>query len=272
LCLADGVGANDIRFGELGYAREARASYQDFLATRQAGMIPQGVRFQVCLPTPLAVISPFCPGKDMLTIESAYEKAMLHEVETICAAIPQRDLCLQWDVCIEMLMWDGRSPTFTPPQFKDPEGEILARMQRICDAVPQGVELGIHLCYGDLDAKHFIEPLDAGKLVEMANAIKKTVSRLITYFHLPVPINRTDDAYYQPLRALQLAPSTELYLGLVHADGEENVKKRIAAASKSVADFGIATECGMARARTPAMVMTLLKAHAENSREPGGAA
>jgi len=74
------------------------------------------------------------------------------------------------------------------------------------------------------------------------------------------------------LRTLQLAPGTELYLGLIHADGAENVKQRIAAASKYVSDFGIATECGMARARTPEVVMTLLQAHAANSQEPGAAA
>src|SRR5579863_3894446 len=34
LRLADGVQWQDIHFGELGYAREARASYQDFLSAR----------------------------------------------------------------------------------------------------------------------------------------------------------------------------------------------------------------------------------------------
>jgi hypothetical protein len=46
-----------IKFGELGYAREARASYLDFLSARERGDIPTGVRFQVCLPTPFAVVS-----------------------------------------------------------------------------------------------------------------------------------------------------------------------------------------------------------------------
>jgi hypothetical protein len=37
LRLAEGVRAENVRFGELGYAREARASYQDFLAARTRG-------------------------------------------------------------------------------------------------------------------------------------------------------------------------------------------------------------------------------------------
>ena len=38
LCLAEGVSAADLRFGELGYAREARASYSDFVAARGRGL------------------------------------------------------------------------------------------------------------------------------------------------------------------------------------------------------------------------------------------
>ena len=30
------------------------------------------------------------------------------EVEAVCAAIPHHDLCIQWDVCHEMLIWDGQ--------------------------------------------------------------------------------------------------------------------------------------------------------------------
>jgi hypothetical protein len=60
LRLADGVVPEDVHFGELGYAREARASYQDFITARQRGDLAPSVRFQVCLPTPFAVISSFC--------------------------------------------------------------------------------------------------------------------------------------------------------------------------------------------------------------------
>ena len=49
--MADGVKSNDIHFGELGYAREARASYLDFLAARKRKQIPARARFQVCPPT-----------------------------------------------------------------------------------------------------------------------------------------------------------------------------------------------------------------------------
>lgn len=150
----------------------------------------------------------------------------------------------------------------------DLQGDIMTRMKRLAGAVPDDVELGFHLCYGDYDAKHFVEPLDATKLVEVANALTATVRHPIAYVHMPAPINRSDYAYFKPLSNLKLSPRTELYLGLVHADGVEATQKRIAAASKYVSDFGIATECGMARSRTPEMVRKLLEVYAGASEEP----
>ena len=267
LYLAEGVAPAEIRFPELGYAREARASYLDFLAARERGYIPSGVRFQVSLPTPFAVIHPFCPGEDARTIESAYEEAMLREVDAISRVIPHEDLCIQWDVCIEMVMWDGRLSRMRAP-FADPAGEIMARMKRLAGIVPQGVELGFHLCYGDWEAKHMIEPLDAGKMLELANALTATLARPITYIHMPVPRERFDDAYFAPLGGLKLSPGAEVFLGLVHADGVEATRRRIAAASKHVAEFGIATECGMGRCKSPEVVRTLLQIHADASSEP----
>jgi hypothetical protein len=268
LMVAEDSDAAPIHFGELGYAREARISYQDLLAARERGQLPADVRFQVSLPTPLAVIIPFISPRDAPRIEGPYEMAMLREVETICRAIPHRDLCIQWDVCIEMLLWDGRWEAMRNPFGNELQSEVMKRMQRLGAAVPNDAELGFHLCYGDYDARHFVEPLDAGKLVEVANALAATVTRPITYIHMPVPIDRADDDYFRPLRGLRLAANTEVYLGLVHQDGVEGTNRRIAAAGKFVPDFGIATECGIARLKTPEQVRKLLEIHAGASREP----
>ena len=267
LHLAEGETAGTIRFPELGYAREARASYLDFLAARQQGHLPPDVRFQVSLPTPFAVINPFVAAKDALGVEMAYEEAMFREVAAIGRAVPHEDLCIQWDVCIEMVMWDGRWPFIRNP-FQDLRREIEARMERLAAAVPGDVELGFHLCYGDWEARHFVEPVDAGKLTEFANLLASAIERPIAYIHMPVPINRSDEGYFQPLRQLSLSPATEVFLGLVHGDGVEATKKRIETAARYVPDFGIATECGMARCRTPELVRKLLSIHAEASREP----
>jgi hypothetical protein len=261
LKLAEGVDPNTVHFGELGYFREARPGYEDFLAARSAGQLPAGVRFQVSLPTPWAVVMPFVQQPDAQQVYPTYERAMLREVERICNVIPHQDLAIQWDVCIEMLAWDGRWQNTT--SFPGMEQVFFENFARLGGAVPSDVELGFHLCYGDLDARHFVRPTDATKMVEMANLIARAVPRPITWMHMPVPIDRTDEAFYAPLRGLQLAPETELYLGLVHAqDGVEGTLRRIEVARKYVPNFGIASECGISRGRDRHVALQFITTYA----------
>jgi methionine synthase II (cobalamin-independent) len=267
--LADGVRGKDVVFGELGYAREARASFIDFTRAQERGELPPNVRFQVCLPTPFAVVNTCCAPSDAGEIEQAYERAMAAEIESLCAEIPHGRLSIQWDVCIEMVIWDGQEWRGRTQRKDVSNEEILARMQRICASTPNDVELGIHLCYGDFEAKHFIEPRDASKMVEFANALAKAIPHPLAFIHMPVPIERDDDAFFKPFDELRLDPSTEIYLGLVHAkDGVEGTRNRIAAANKHVPQFGIACECGIARARRPDLVHSILAVHAGTAREP----
>ena len=267
LKLADGVEPGRIHFGELGYAREARPSYEDFIAARTAGRLPASVRFQVSLPTPWAVIMPFCRQPDAQQIYPAYEQAMLREVARICKAIPHHDLAIQWDVCIEMLAWDGRWQN--APPFPGMEQVFAGNFARLSAAVPAGVELGFHLCYGDLDARHFVEPVDATKMVELANLIARSVQRPVNWMHMPVPIDRADDAFYAPLGNLRLGTGTELYLGLVHVrDGPEGTAGRMAAAARHVAAFGVASECGISRGRDPNLALAFIEAYAAAAEAP----
>jgi hypothetical protein len=262
LTLAEGIAPGDVRFGELGYAREARASYLDFVAARDNGTLPKDIRFQVCLPTPFAVVSSVVVPDVLPAVEAAYERAMIAEVASLCRHIPHRDLCIQWDVCNEMVIWDGQPSDAVPSNVS--RDAIIERMRRLCAAVPGDVELGLHLCYGDFGARHFVEPKDAARMVEFANALTQSAGRRLAYIHMPVPIGRDDDAFHRPLRDLKLADGTELFLGSVHAkDGIEGAKARIAAARPHAPKFGIATECGMARARSEDTVRALLKIHAD---------
>jgi len=264
LRLADGVSPEQLAFGELGYAREARTSYQDFLRARTAGKISSNTRFQVCLPTPLAVIDAFCAKDAVLQIEPPYEAAMRKEVAKICAEIPHEDLCIQWDLCIEMILWDGRSTFYS--QVVDKAG-IIERAGRLCRDLPANVELGFHLCYGDFEGKHFIEPLDGESMVSLGNELVKHAGHKVAYIHMPVPIARNDDAFFAPFKSLAFPADCQLYLGLVHAaDGTEGSLKRASAAKKVISQFGIATECGLGRAKTPADVRKLLDLHAEVAR------
>jgi methionine synthase II (cobalamin-independent) len=144
----------------------------------------------------------------------------------------------------------------------------MSRIGRLAAAVPADVDLGLHLCYGDRDAKHFVDPQDAAKMTEFANALSNAIARKIAYIHMPVPIDRTDEEYFKPFAGLRLHPETQIFLGLVHADGVDATRARIAVANKYVPRFGIATECGIARKRSPELVRSLLEIHAHVSEEP----
>lgn len=264
LRIAQGTDAAGIRLPALGYASAAVDSYAVFSRLRAAGEIAEGTRFQVSLPTPLAVISSFFSGDDRAAIEPVYTAAILREVDEILAAIPHDDLAIQWDVASEMGIIEraaGYGKVMEAWWPGDAFDGLVSRLAALVDAVPADVEVGVHLCYGDAGEKHFVEPTDAANLVRYANAVTAASARDLTWLHLPVPIERDDEAYFAPLA--DLSYDGELYLGLVHReDGVDGASRRIAAAQRFAPEFGVATECGIGRA--PAgTTEDILRAHAE---------
>jgi hypothetical protein len=246
-----------------GYADTAIQSWGVFERLQREGVIPGGVKFQVSLPTPIAPIYNNMLPADRPGVLPALTEHFIGEVARIAAAIPHDRLALQWDVCQEVLAWEG----YYEPGPVDFRTETIGVLTSIGDAVPAGVELGYHLCYGSPADEHLVQPKDAGIMVDMTNAIVGGVKRPIQFVHMPVPKGRTDDAYFAPLLRLQLARETELYLGLIHHDDAAGDAERLAAARRHVRVDGIATECGMARG-DPARLTALLAAHARAAELP----
>lgn len=264
--LKPGVATQDIDFGDLGYANAAISSYRDFVRLRSEGL-NRGARFQVSLPTPLAVVQAFFWGSPALPeICRVYEAALLKEVDQIFAAIPNADLSFQWDIAVEFhRIWE-KPESDLAKQFPTPA--LIETIARLSDHIPAGVELGWHFCYGDAGHKHFVEPRDTRLMVEIANKLTAATKRTVNWLHLPVPRDRSDDAYFAPLADLKLNAETELYLGLIHlTDGVEGTRRRMFAANKAVPHYGIATECGFGR-RPPETVLSLLDLHREAARLP----
>jgi hypothetical protein len=185
---------------------------------------------------------------------------MLDEVAAIALALPHDRIALQWDVCQEVIAWEG----YYEPGPVDFRKETIAVLMAIGDGVPTAIELGFHLCYGSPADEHVIQPKDAGIMVEIVNAVSAGVRRPLQFFHLPVPKPRTDDAFYAPLDGLKLRVETELYLGLVHRDDMEGNAARLAAAQRHVRVDGVATECGMGRG-DPERFPALLAAHTQTA-------
>jgi hypothetical protein len=239
-----------------GYADFAAASYQAFTALKKDSVIGPATRFQVSLPTPLAVPMVFLPD-DQLAVEPAFRAMILAEIDGICAEIPHDELAIQWDVSPEFIVLEGAWRT----QLTDIPGGIASRLAGLGNHVPAEVALGYHLCYGDLGHKHVVEPRDTGNLVDIANRVAAALTRPLNWVHMPVPRDRDDPGYFAPLQDLRLAPDSDLYLGLVHAtDGVAGARRRIAAAAPFRDAFGVGTECGMGR-RAPAGIPALLDLH-----------
>ncbi|MGH7375119.1 MAG: hypothetical protein ACREJY_12920 [Candidatus Rokuibacteriota bacterium] len=256
--LGDGARPESVTFGALGYADAALSSYRVFARLKRDGLVPVACRFQVCLPTPLAPISAFVVAEHQRVLEPVYEEQLLHELRLILQEIPHDQLAIQWDTNFEFGMLEGVFPVW----FDDVKGGILERLLRLSRHVAPDVQLGYHFCYGDVQHRHFKEPTDASKLVDVANALAASLGRPLNWIHLPVPRERLDEAYYAPMRELRLRAETELYLGLVHhTDGVEGTRRRMEIARRFVSGFGVATECGWGR-RPPDTIAELLRIHA----------
>jgi len=250
-----GIDPDGVKF-ETGYAQAARASYATFRALLAAGVIPARVRFQVCLPTPMASAYMYVSPKAREAYIPAYERALLEALDEILEAIPAGRLAVQWDVCQEVLVHEG----FFPDRPADYEQQIVAELARLGDAVPEAVEAGYHLCYGSPADEHLVMPRDMAVMVDMANGLRQALRRRIDFLHMPVPRDRDDAGYFQPLTRLSGFDDSALYLGLIHHDDREGDLRRIAAARPFAGWFGVAAECGWGRT-DPHRVPSLLESH-----------
>jgi hypothetical protein len=249
--------AATIDLGPLQYAPAAIESYAQFRRLKNQRKIPAATRFQVSLPTPFGIVFGLFPDENLATIWRLYEERMLTEFRAIAQTVPAPELAIQWDIAVETI------DVLEAPdnRLKLTADDVARSIARMCDAIPETIELGLHICYGDRDHRHFIEPHDLGVAVGFANLLAMTIARPIGWIHMPVPRERSDDSYFAPLQNLAVPAETLLYLGLLHlSDGIEGARHRMVAAGRFVSDYGIATECGLGR-RPAETIPALLALH-----------
>jgi hypothetical protein len=241
----DGVDLSTLTL-DLPYVEDALESFAVFAALQDEGVLDAGVRMQISIPTAMATCLALIAPEAQRAMLRVMERTVGDQVRRIAAALPHERIAIQWDVASEFMHMElAGASTFS-------QEEIAAALARLAGLVPDDVEVGYHLCYGDAPpepgakGRHFVEPADTGLLVQIANATVAAAPRRVDWIHLPVPINRSDEAYFAPLAGLRLPPQTRLYLGLVHEeDGLAGAQGRVAAAARFVSGFGVATECGM---------------------------
>ena len=262
--LKSGATPRDVRFENLFYADIAKDSYAEFKQLKEGGKIPAGVKFQVDLVPAHSVIWLFLVDTLHAPLDPIYNDAVKREIDKIALAIPHQELAIQFDVASAVFARLERNEASSYGRTKAEMQDTFAKIVvDLGNRVPADVDLLYHLCYGDSNHRHVVEPTDMGDMVDFANRVAQQIKRPLQLVHMPVPRDRDDDAYFAPLKGLALAPETELCLGLVHlTDGVEGSKRRLATARKFVEKFSIATECGFGR-RDPRTIPELLRIHAE---------
>jgi hypothetical protein len=262
--LRPGKTAADVRFDNLFYADIAKQSFAEFAALKAQGVVSPRCRFQIDLVPAHSVIWLFLQEDLHQPLDPVYNTALKREVDKIARDLPHDQIAIQFDVASAVF---ARLQRNEPNAYGRNRVEMLARFAAILTdlaaRVPADIELLFHFCYGDANHKHAVEPIDMGDMVAMANRLSVDIKRSIALIHMPVPRDRSDNAYFAPLAGLKLHPETELSLGLVHyTDGVAGTRARLKTAERHVRQFSIATECGFGR-RDPATIPELLRIHAE---------
>ena len=251
----------EIPVGSLGYRDAAIASYADFRRLRGEGVIPSGVRFQVSVPTPFAVVVAWSAGESQRRLWQPFRDALFGEVAAIQATNPAPDLAIQWDVAVEVGALEG---IFTPVDELRSFERIVDELAACLEQVAPPVQRGLHFCYGDYKHRHFKAPTDLGLLVRLANAVAAVTP--FDFVHMPVDRdNGRDPDYFRALPDLT-AGGAELALGVVDYEGDPaRIDELVLAASTAGIPFSVATECGLARIGERGEAVTLehlLRQHA----------
>jgi hypothetical protein len=262
--LADGAEPDDVAWPNLGYADAYLESFETFQRLRDEGVIPSGVRFQVEYPTPLASINGWIVREDQDRLEPSYERALFADLDRLLAAIPHDDVAVQWDVAVEFAILDGGFEATEAQTFD----RVVERLARCIERVPADVPAGLHLCYGDYKHQHFKQPESLEQQVLVSNAVSSHTARPVNWIAFTVPQDRCDESFFEPLSSLALSSDTEIYLALVpyhpadQKPGTTEEQVRLIDRNLTATEWGICTECGMARAERDD-VPALLDLHRE---------
>jgi len=127
-----------------GYDDEALKSYAIFKRLKDEGTIPKHVKFQVSLPTGVNVVI-FLHHQYRDAGFKVYEAALFRAMRRIQDHIPHDDLSIQIDLAVDTAFWEG---AYEKPWFENPREETLSYIIRMISQIDEGVELGLHNCYG----------------------------------------------------------------------------------------------------------------------------
>jgi hypothetical protein len=240
----------ELRFETTNYGPIAVESYATFARLRDAGVIPEGVRFQVTFPGTGSAISYFFREEDWPAAHAAYHDAVHRDIDLILETVPAADLQVQFDLAqefVDMASGDGRGIADWPEATL--EGKIqrhAATLPELARGIPDEVRLGYHWCYGTWGGWPMKDMADLGVCVRMTQEALARVDRRVDYVHMPV-VRQPEPEFFAPLAELD-GDALNVYLGIIHhTDGVEGFRERMEMARGYLPRFGIGSVCGYGR-------------------------
>ena len=254
-------GLDRVDLARIGYAGEARRSWEVFQRLRASGEIPAGVRFMVALPLTESGTRPFVGNaRDFEILWQGYNEALAREIAEICELVPHEDLAIQFDMARETAAVEGFEFNFPNADLRRLPADGLQRyaqaLAELAPEIPEDVWLGLHVCYGSLghkhgespDSAHYTTIRDLNVGVDMLNAGARACRRRVDFVHMPVQFgDGFRDGFYAPLERLEVG-GARVYLGLIDpTDGVDGALRRSEVARRHLSSFGLATACGWGR-------------------------
>ena len=101
-----GVDRSQVTF-DTGYADDAIRSFAIFDRLQNDGVIPEGVKYQACSATPLAITYMYLSPGNQEDFTRIFTDHLIGEVRRIADTLPNDRISYQWDVCQEVLTWEN---------------------------------------------------------------------------------------------------------------------------------------------------------------------
>jgi hypothetical protein len=239
-----------------GYDTEVDRYYPIFRRLRDEKGF-NGLRFQMGVPTGLALGFAFPNPRDRMRFTQAFNTVIAREVNAMLESVGD-------DIVVQIELPPEVYAAFKMPEMMEPLslGPVLDLVSRITP----GARLGLHLCVGDLHNEALLQLDSLQPLVEYSNRLVERwpKDRELVYMHYPLAAGHvppsTDPRLYQPLADIRLPEGTHFVAGFVHEgiSFEDNAKilRSIEEARGETVD--VASSCGIGR-RTPEVAQELLK-------------
>ncbi len=162
--LKPGCKPEDVHFENLHYADFAKESFAVFKRLKAAGKIAPETKFQIDLVPAHSVIWLYLVDALHAPIDPIYNEAVKREIDKIAAALPHDEIAIQFDVASAVFARLERNQASSYGRTKEETQETFSKiLLDLGNHVPPGIDLLFHLCYGDSNHKHVVEPTDMAR-------------------------------------------------------------------------------------------------------------